>query len=115
MKSDGYPTYHFANIVDDYMMKITHVIWGFEWLNSTPKHLILYKMFEIDPPLFAHLPLIVDMQGKKLSKRFGDISVRSFREWGFLPESIVNGVSILGWAPPAHNDPKLAEKSMREF
>jgi len=78
MKSDGFPTYHFANIVDDYLMRITHVIRGYEWLSSTPKHLMLYKMFDIEPPLYAHLPLIVDMKGKKLSKRLGDISVKSF-------------------------------------
>ena len=72
MKSDGFPTYHFANVVDDYTMRITHVIRGFEWLASTPKHIMLYKMFDIEPPLFAHLPLIVDSHGKKLSKRLGD-------------------------------------------
>jgi len=105
MKSDGFPTYHFANVVDDYTMRITHVIRGYEWLGSTPKHLMLYKMFDIEPPLFAHLPLIVDMKGKKLSKRFGDISVRSFKERGFLPEALINGVSILGWSPPVHSDP----------
>ena len=75
MKSDGFPTYHFANIVDDYTMWITHVIRGYEWLSSTPKHLMLYKMFDIEPPLYAHLPLITDLKGKKLSKWFGDISV----------------------------------------
>lgn len=105
MKSDGYPTYHFANIVDDYLMRITHVIRGYEWLSSTPKHLMLYKMFDIEPPLYAHLPLIVDMKGKKLSKRLGDISVKAFREKGYLPEALINAVSILGWSPPVHNDP----------
>ena len=63
MKSDGYPTYHFANVVDDYMMRITHVIRGEEWLPSTPKHLLLYKMFEIEPPQFEHLPLLLNSKG----------------------------------------------------
>jgi glutamyl/glutaminyl-tRNA synthetase len=63
MKSDGYPTYHFANVVDDYLMRITHVIRGEEWLPSTPKHIILYKMFELDPPVFAHLPLLLNSKG----------------------------------------------------
>ena len=115
MKSDGFPTYHFANVVDDYTMRISHVIRGQEWLPSTPKHLLLYKMLEIEPPLFAHLPLLVDMQGRKLSKRFGDVSVSSFREKGFLPEAIVNGVSLLGWTPPSHDDPRNVEKMGRDF
>ena len=63
MKSDGFPTYHFANVVDDFMMDITHVIRGEEWLPSTPKHILLYKMFSIDPPKFAHLPLLLNNQG----------------------------------------------------
>jgi glutamyl/glutaminyl-tRNA synthetase len=79
MKSDGFPTYHFANVVDDYLMKITHVIRGEEWLPSTPKHIILYKMFEIDPPVFAHLPLLLNSKGQKLSKRFGDVSVEDYK------------------------------------
>ena len=66
---------------------------------------MLYKMFDIEPPLYAHLPLIVDMKGKKLSKRLGDISVKAFREKGYLPEALINAVSILGWSPPVHNDP----------
>lgn len=85
MKSDGYPTYHFANVVDDFTMRITHVIRGFEWLASTPKHIMLYKMLDIEPPLFAHLPLIVDQSGKKLSKRLGDTRISSYKERGFLP------------------------------
>ena len=80
MKGDGYPTYHFANVVDDYLMRITHVIRGEEWLPSVPKHLLLYKMLEIDPPQFAHLPLMLNMQGQKLSKRHGDVSVQEYRD-----------------------------------
>ena len=69
MKSDGFPTYHLANVVDDHLMKITHVIRGEEWLPSTPKHLLLYKMLQIEPPKFAHLPLLLNQKGQKLSKR----------------------------------------------
>jgi glutamyl/glutaminyl-tRNA synthetase len=75
MKSDGYPTYHFANVVDDHLMKISHVIRGEEWLSSTPKHIILYRMLNLDMPEFAHLPLLLNEKGQKLSKRFGDVSV----------------------------------------
>ena len=75
IKSDGYPTYHFANIVDDHLMQITHVIRGEEWLSSTPKHLILYQMLGLKAPVFAHLPLLLNEKGQKLSKRFGDVSV----------------------------------------
>jgi nondiscriminating glutamyl-tRNA synthetase len=107
MKSDGFPTYHFANVVDDYTMQISHVIRGMEWLPSTPKHILLHKMLDIEPPLYCHLPLIVDMDGKKLSKRNSamDMSVASFREKGYLPEGLLNSVALLGWSPPSHSDP----------
>ena len=107
MKSDGYPTYHLANVVDDFMMKITHVIRGEEWLPSTPKHIILYKMFEMDLPTFAHLPLLMSMGGQKLSKRHGDVSVQDFRSKGYLPEALVNGIALLGWNPPQYEDPNV--------
>ena len=80
IKSDGYPTYHFANIVDDHLMQISHVIRGEEWLSSTPKHLILYSMFGQTPPTFAHLPLLLNDKGQKLSKRFGDVSVQAYKD-----------------------------------
>jgi glutamyl-tRNA synthetase len=80
IKSDGYPTYHFANIVDDHLMQISHVIRGEEWLSSTPKHLILYSMFSLTPPTFAHLPLLLNDKGQKLSKRFGDVSVQAYKD-----------------------------------
>ena len=107
MKSDGYPTYHFANVVDDYMMRITHVIRGEEWLPSTPKHILLYKMFEIDPPEFAHLPLLLNSKGQKLSKRQGDVSVEEYRDKGYLPEALLNGLGLLGWNPPHREDPNV--------
>jgi len=107
LKNDGFPTYHFANVVDDYLMGITHVIRGEEWLPSTPKHLLLYKMLGIDPPQFAHLPLILNSKGQKLSKRFGDVAVRSYKDKGFMPAAMLNGIALMGWNPPHREDASL--------
>lgn len=115
MKSDGFPTYHFANVVDDFLMRITHVIRGEEWLPSTPKHLLLYKMFELDPPQFAHLPLLLNMKGQKLSKRHGDVSVSEYRDKGFLPEALLNGLALLGWNPPHREDPNALSGDLNQF
>jgi len=115
LKNDGYPTYHFANVVDDYSMGISHVIRGEEWLPSTPKHLILYKMLEIEAPEFAHLPLLLNNKGQKLSKRFGDVSVESYKEKGFLPEALLNGIALLGWNPPHREDPNVLAESTGVF
>ena len=113
-KSDGMPTYHLANIVDDHMMKISHVIRGEEWLPSLPLHFMLYRSFGWDPPLFAHLPLLLKPDGKgKLSKRDGDKmgfpvfplfwpygeTAKGYREEGYYPEAFVNMLSLLGWNP----------------
>ncbi|KAG1057440.1 hypothetical protein G6F46_005171 [Rhizopus delemar] len=102
IKSDGYPTYHLANVVDDHLMKITHVLRGEEWLSSTPKHLILYNALGWKPPLFAHLPLLLNSDGSKLSKRTGDVYVEQYISKGYLPESINNFVALLGWHPGHH-------------
>jgi glutamyl-tRNA synthetase len=99
MKSDGLPTYHFANVVDDHLMEITHVIRGEEWLPSTPKHIAMYKSFGWKEPSFVHIPLLTTSGDKKLSKRSGDTDVRSFRTKGILPEALVNFVALFGWAP----------------
>lgn len=115
LKSDGFPTYHLANVVDDYLMGISHVIRGEEWLPSTPKHIILYNMFNLTPPTFAHIPLIVNKNGQKLSKRHGDISVDSFRKQGYLPESVVNGLALLGWNPPSHDDINVLSGSVSKI
>lgn len=104
MKSDGFPTYHFANVVDDHLMKITHVIRGEEWLPSTPKHLILYRMLNVAPPYFAHLPLLLNANGQKLSKRQGDVSVQDYIDKEYLPEALINGLALLGWNPPQTRD-----------
>lgn len=99
IKSDGYPTYHFAVVVDDYLMGITDVIRGEEWLPSTPRHILLYTAFGWEIPKFAHLPLLVNERKQKLSKRHGDVSVSDFIEKGYLPESLINFVAFLGWNP----------------
>ncbi len=97
IKSDGYPTYHLANVVDDHLMKITHVIRGEEWLSSTPKHVLLYDAFEWERSIFAHLPLLLNPDRSKLSKRQGDVAVEDYRDKGYLKESLINFVALLGW------------------
>ena len=97
IKSDGYPTYHLANVVDDHLMKITHVIRGEEWLSSTPKHVLLYDYFGWEKPIFAHLPLLLNPDKSKLSKRQGDVAVEDYRDKGYLKEALINFVALLGW------------------
>lgn len=104
MKSDGYPTYHLANVVDDYTMKITHVIRGEDWLPSTPKHILLYQFFEWPAPEFTHLTLFLSKQGGKMSKRHGETSLMAFRDKGYLPEAIVNFIALLGWNPKTEEE-----------
>ena len=98
LKSDGYPTYHLANVVDDHLMEITHVIRGEEWLSSTPKHILLYKYFGWESPKFVHLPLLLSPDRSKLSKRSGDVSVEDYKKEGYLPEAIINYVALLGFS-----------------
>lgn len=98
LKSDGLPTYHLANVVDDHHMKITHVIRGTEWMIATPKHLAMYDAFGWQPPYFAHVGLLQNEDGSKLSKRKGNVDISSFRDQGILPEALVNFVALLGWA-----------------
>jgi len=99
LKSDGYPTYHLANVVDDHLMGITHVIRGEEWLSSTPKHVLLYRYFGWELPQFAHLPLLLNADKSKLSKRQGDVAVEDYRQKGYLKEALINFVALLGWNP----------------
>lgn len=98
LKSDGFPTYHLANVVDDHLMKITHVIRGDEWISSTPVHMLLYRAFGWEPPQFAHVPVILSKGGGKLSKRHGATTVREFREKGYLSEAMLNFLALLGWS-----------------
>lgn len=100
IKSNGVPTYHFAVVVDDHLMKITHVFRGEEWLTSAPKHLLLYQYFGWEPPLFAHLTVLLNPDGKgKLSKRTGSTHARAFLDEGYLPEAMLNFLMLLGWNP----------------
>jgi glutamyl-tRNA synthetase len=100
IKSDGLPTYHFANVVDDHLMEITHVIRGEEWINSTPKHLLLYQYFGWKPPEFYHMPLLRNPDKSKLSKRKNPTSIFYYRDMGYLPEAVVNYLGMMGWTMP---------------
>ncbi len=99
IKTDGFPTYHFAVIVDDHLMGITHIIRGEEWVSSTPKHVYLYQAFGWEAPEYVHLPNILNTEKKKLSKRHGDVAVEDFHKKGYLPEALVNYIALLGWSP----------------
>ncbi len=99
LKSDGFPTYHLAVVVDDHLMQITHIIRGEEWLSSTPKHVLLYESFGWDIPEFAHLPLLLNADRSKLSKRQGDVAVEDYLAKGYLKEALLNFVALLGWNP----------------
>lgn len=115
LKSDGYPTYHLANVVDDHLMKISHVIRGEEWLSSTPKHVLLYEYFGWEPPQFAHLPLLLNPDKTKLSKRQGDVAVEDYKAKGFLPEALVNFVALLGWNPGTEEEFFLLDELVDQF
>lgn len=99
LKSDGFPTYHLANVVDDHLMEVTHVMRGEEWISSTPKHLYLYESFGWKVPVFAHLPVILGSDHTKLSKRHGAKSALDYKKEGYLPEAINNFMALLGWNP----------------
>ncbi len=99
LKSDGFPTYHLANVVDDHLMEISQVIRGEEWLPSTPKHILLYRAFGWQEPQFAHIPLLLNPDKSKLSKRQGDVAVEDYLKKGYLPEALINFVALLGWNP----------------
>ncbi len=115
LKSDGYPTYHLAVVVDDYLMKITHVIRGEEWIPSTPKHILLYAAFGWESPRFAHAPNILGKSGKKLSKRESDVAVTDFISKGYLPEALLNFIAFLGWNPKTEQEIFSLDELIREF
>ncbi len=104
IKSDLMPTYNFANVVDDHLMKITHVVRGNEYLSSTPKYNLLYNAFGWEIPTYVHLPLIVNEEGKKLAKRSGDVVAESLFEAGFLPDAVINYIALLGWSPSENRE-----------
>lgn len=115
LKSDGYPTYHLAVVVDDHLMKISHVVRGEEWLPSTPKHVLLYHYFGWDVPKFAHLPLLLNPDKSKLSKRQGDVAVDDYREKGYVKEALVNFVALLGWNPGDDREIFSMDELIEEF
>lgn len=115
IKSDGFPTYHLAVVVDDSLMGITHVIRGEEWLPSTPKHILLYKYFGWDLPVFAHLPLLLNPDKSKLSKRQGDVAVEDYQKKGYLKEALINFVALLGWNPGDEREIFSMEELIEEF
>jgi glutamyl-tRNA synthetase len=115
LKSDGYPTYHLANVVDDHTMGVSHIIRGEEWLSSTPKHVLLYEFLGWDLPAFAHLPLLLNPDRSKLSKRQGDVAVEDYRTKGFLPEALLNFVALLGWNPGDDREIFTMEELIHEF
>lgn len=99
LKSDGYPTYHLANVVDDHLMEISHVIRAEEWISSTPKHVLLYEAFGWKAPEFVHLPLLRNADKSKISKRKNPVSLNYYRRAGYLPEAILNFLALMGWNP----------------
>jgi glutamyl-tRNA synthetase len=115
LKSDGFPTYHLAVVVDDHAMKISHVIRGEEWINSTPKHILLYQSLQWTAPAFAHLPLILNPDKSKLSKRQGDVSVEDFLAKGYLPEALLNFVAFLGWNPKTEQELFSLKELIEQF
>lgn len=115
IKSDGYPTYNFANVVDDHTMNITHVVRGNEYLSSAPKYQRLYDAFGWESPVYIHLPLITDENHKKLSKRSGHASFEDLIEQGFLTEAVVNYIALLGWSPEDNREIFTLEELIQEF
>ena len=115
LKSDGYPTYHLAVVIDDHEMDVTHIIRGEEWLPSTPKHILLYQMFNWEVPEFIHLPLLLNSDKSKLSKRQGDVAAEDFLNKGYLPEAILNYIAFLGWNPKTTKEIYSIEELIKDF
>src|SRR5690606_10856037 len=115
LKSDGFPTYHMAVVVDDHLMGVTHIVRGEEWLPSTPKHVYLYEAFGWEKPIYVHLPTVLNKDRKKLSKRHGDVSVEDFRDKGYLPEALVNYLALVGWSPEDNQEIFTMEELVEKF
>ena len=115
IKSDGFPTYHLANVVDDRLMGITHVIRAEEWITSTPKHLLLYKAFGWEPPVFCHMPLLRNKDKSKISKRKNPTSLLWYRAQGYLPEALLNFLALMGWSVAEGKEVFPLETMVREF
>lgn len=115
LKSDGFPTYHLAAVVDDHLMEITHIIRGDEWMSSTPKHVYLYEAFGWTPPTFMHMPLLLGKDGKKLSKRKNPTSIFFYRDSGFLPEALLNFMTLMGYSMTGDREIYPLEDVIKEF
>lgn len=115
LKSDGFPTYHLAVVVDDHLMNITHVVRGEEWLPSAPKHVYLYEAFGWEKPTYVHLPTVLNKDRKKLSKRQGDVSVEDFRASGYLPDGLINYLALIGWSPEGTEEILSMEEMIEQF
>ena len=115
LKSDGFPTYHLANVIDDHLMQISHVLRADEWLASTPRHVLLYQVLGYQPPQFAHLPMILGPDRSKLSKRHGATSLLEYREQGYLPEVMLNFLALLGWSLDDRTELFSREELVKHF
>ena len=115
LKSDGYPTYHLANIVDDHSMAISHILRADEWLSSTPRHVLLYQALGWQPPQFAHLPMILGTDRSKLSKRHGATAINEYRDQGYLPEAMINFLALLGWSLDDKTELLRREEIVKHF
>jgi glutamyl-tRNA synthetase len=115
LKSDGFPTYHLANVVDDHLMEISHVIRAEEWISSTPKHLLLYQAFGWKPPVFIHMPLLRNADKSKISKRKNPVSLLWYREQGYLPEALLNFLGLMGWSAEEGKEVFSLDDMVREF
>jgi glutamyl-tRNA synthetase len=115
IKSDGFPTYHLANIIDDHLMEISHVIRGEEWLPSVPKHILLYEAFGWQHPQFAHLPLLLNPDRSKLSKRQGDVAVEDYQKKGYLKEALINFIALLGWTAGDNKEIYTFDELIKSF
>jgi len=115
IKSDGMPTYNFANVVDDHLMHITHVIRGTEYLSSTPKYNLMYDAFGWERPVYIHLPPIMKDATRKLSKRYGDANFDDFVSKGYVPEAIINYIALLGWCPKDNSEKMTMSEMIEKF
>lgn len=115
LKKDGFPTYHLANVIDDHTMEISHVIRGEDWVSSTPKHILIYEALGWVPPIFAHVPNVLGVDGKKLSKRHGAKSVLEYKDEGILPQALLNYLMLLGWSPKNDREIISKDKISQEF
>ena len=115
VKADGMPTYHLANVVDDHLMKITHVIRGEEWINSAPKHILLYQYFGWEMPVLCHMPLLRNPDKSKLSKRKNPTSITYYRDMGYLPEAVVNYLGRMGWSMPDEREKFTVAEMIENF